>query len=109
MPVSVELSKALDETYENSSLAEILDAPVAALAGVAHSDAEHLAAALNSKTVSDPSNNKYFSVAGVLVALAGHSGGSRQRADHTGREEPRSRTHRPDSATGTHVGSRERE
>ena len=33
MAISVELSKALDKAYESLSLAEILDAPVAALAG----------------------------------------------------------------------------
>lgn len=74
MAVSVELGKALDKAYENLSLAEILDAPVAALAGVTDSDAEHLAAAFNIKTVRDLGSNKYFAVAGVLVALAGHAG-----------------------------------
>jgi hypothetical protein len=72
--VSVELSKALDKAYENLSLTEILDAPVAALAGVTDADGEHLAAAFNIKTVRDLGSNNYFAVAGVLVALAGHSG-----------------------------------
>lgn len=73
MAVSVDLSKALDKAYEDKSLAEILDAPVAALAGVSDSDAEHLAAAFNIKTVRDLGSNKYFAAAGVLVALAGHT------------------------------------
>ena len=60
--------------FENLSLAEILDAPVATLAGVADSDAEHLAAAFNIKTVRDLGSNNCVAVAGVLVALAGHSG-----------------------------------
>ena len=72
MAVSVELSKALDKAYEGKSLAEILDAPVSALSGVSEADAEHLAAAFNIKTVKDLGTNKYFSVAGVLAALAGH-------------------------------------
>jgi hypothetical protein len=42
--------------------------------GVTDSDAEHLVAAFNIKTVRDPGSNKYFAVAGVLVALAGHTG-----------------------------------
>lgn len=74
MAVSVELGKALDKAYEHLSLAEILDAPVAALAGVTDSDAEHLDAAFGIKTVRDLGSNKYFAVAGVLVALAGHTG-----------------------------------
>lgn len=74
MSVSVNLDKALDKAYEGKSLTEILDAPVAALAGVSDSDAEHLAAAFGIKTVRDLGSNKYFAVAGVLVALAGHAG-----------------------------------
>jgi hypothetical protein len=74
MAVSVELGKVLDKAYENLSLAEILDAPVAALAGVTDADAEHLAAAFGIKTVRDLGKNKYFAAAGVLVALAGHAG-----------------------------------
>jgi len=74
MAVSVDLDKALDKAYEGKSLAEVLDAPVAALAGVTDADAEHLAAAFNIKTVRDLGSNKYFSVAGALVALSGHAG-----------------------------------
>jgi hypothetical protein len=74
MAVSVDLDKALDKAYEGKSLSEILDAPVAALAGVTDADAEHLAAAFNIKTVRDLGSNKYFAVAGVLVALSGHAG-----------------------------------
>ena len=74
MAVSVELGHALDKAYEDKTLAELLDAPVAALAGVTDADAEHLAAAFNIKTVRDLGSNKYFAVAGVLVALAGHTG-----------------------------------
>jgi hypothetical protein len=70
--VSVELNKALDKAYEGKSLAEVLDAPVSALAGVSDGDAEHLLAAFNIKTVRDLGSNKYFSVAGALVALSGH-------------------------------------
>lgn len=74
MAVNVVLDKALDKAYEGKSLSEILDAPVAALAGVSDSDAEHLAAAFGIKTVRDLGSNKYFAVAGVLVALSNHAG-----------------------------------
>jgi hypothetical protein len=74
MAVSVTLDKALDKAYESKSLAEILDAPVAALAGVSDSDAEHLKAAFNIKTVRDLGTNKYYAVAAALVAVAAHAG-----------------------------------
>ncbi len=74
MAISVNLDKALDKAYEEKSLEEILDAPVAALAGVSDSDAEHLAAAFGIKTVRDLGSNKYFAVAGVLVALSNRAG-----------------------------------
>ncbi|MFD0206342.1 MULTISPECIES: hypothetical protein [Saccharothrix] len=45
MAVSVDLAKQLDKAYEGLSVAEVLDAPVAALAGVSEGDAEKLAAA----------------------------------------------------------------
>lgn len=74
MPISVNLDKVLDKAYENSSTAEILDAPVSALAGVSAGDAEHLAAAFGIKTVRDLGTNKYFTVASALVALSRQEG-----------------------------------
>lgn len=74
MAVSVKLDKALDKAYESKSLEEILDAPVSALAGVSDGDAEKLDAAFGIKTVRDLGSNKYFAVAGALVALSGHAG-----------------------------------
>ena len=74
MAVAVNLDKALDKAYENKSLAELLDASVAALAGVSDGDAEHLAAAFGIKTVRDLGSNKHFTLAQALVALGAHSG-----------------------------------
>ena len=74
MTVAVALDKVLDKAYENNSLHELLDAPVAALAGVSVGDAQHLAAAFGIRTVRDLGNNKYFAVAQALVALGSHSG-----------------------------------
>jgi hypothetical protein len=71
--VAMGLDKALDKAYEGKSLDELLDAPVAALAGVSDGDAEHLAAAFGIKTVRDLGKNKYFSLAQALVALSAHS------------------------------------
>ncbi|MGX7826629.1 hypothetical protein ACTG9Q_16205 [Actinokineospora sp. 24-640] len=69
MAVSADLAKQLDKAYENLSVAEILDAPVAALAGVSEGDAEKLAAAFDISTVRDLGANKYFRLAASLVDL----------------------------------------
>lgn len=73
MAVSVNLEKALDKAYESKSLAEILDASPAALAGVTDADAKHLEEAFNIKTVRQLGSSKYFAVAAALVALE-HAG-----------------------------------
>ena len=69
MPVAVNLDSLLDKQYESSSLQEILDAPVAALAGVSEADAEALKTAFNVKTVADLGKNKYFQAAVALYEL----------------------------------------
>ena len=69
MAISVDLAKSLDKAYEEKPLKDILDASPAALAGVTDSDAEHLAAAFNIKTVRDLGSSKFFAVAAALVAL----------------------------------------
>ncbi|UVJ40893.1 hypothetical protein [Arthrobacter sp. CJ23] len=71
MAVSVELSKALDKVYEDKSLEEILDASPAALAGVTDATAQALKDALGIDTIRELGSNKYFAIAGVLVALEG--------------------------------------
>lgn len=74
MAVSIDLTKALDRAYENSSLEEILAAPPSALAGLTEADDEALKANLGIKTIRDLGANKYFAIAGVLVALSGKTG-----------------------------------
>lgn len=74
MAVNVDLDTVLDKAYENSTLEEILAAPVSALAGVTDGDAEHLKAAFGINTVRDLGANKHFAAAGVLVALSKHAG-----------------------------------
>lgn len=74
MPVSVNLSKGLDKAYEDKSLEEILSAPPSALAGLTEKHDELLKEALGIKTIEDLGSNKYFALAGVLVALAGKTG-----------------------------------
>jgi hypothetical protein len=71
MAVAVNLDAFLDKAYENVSLAEILAAPVTALAGVSDDGADLLKSAFNIKTVGDLGKNKYFRVAQLLTELAG--------------------------------------
>ena len=73
MSVAVGLNKALDKAYENKSLSELLDAPVAALAGVSDGDAEKLGAAFGIKSVRDLGTNKYFLLAQALVEVGKQS------------------------------------
>ena len=71
--VSVNLSKGLDKAFEDKSLDEILAAPPSALAGLTERH-DAILAEMNIKTIRDLGSNKYFSFAGVLVALAGKAG-----------------------------------
>ncbi len=73
MAVSVNLEKALDKAWEDKSLDEILAAPPSALAGLTPAHDE-LLAQLNIKSIKDLGSNKYFALAGVLVALSGKTG-----------------------------------
>ena len=73
MAVSIELGKALDKGYENSTLDEVLSAPPSALAGLTEKHDE-LLAGMGIKTIRDLGSNKYFATAEVLVALSGKVG-----------------------------------
>jgi hypothetical protein len=70
MAVSADLSKYLDKAWEDSSLEEILAAPVSALAGVTEDDAEALRRAFRIRSVADLGRNKYFAVAQALAQLS---------------------------------------
>jgi hypothetical protein len=63
MAVEVNLDALLVKEWENKTLSEILDAPLAALAGVSDGDADLLKQAFNIKTVGDLGRNKYFRAA----------------------------------------------
>ena len=74
MAMSVNLSNALDKAYEDRSLAEILNAPPSAIAGLTPEHDRLLKEALGIDTVRELGSNKYFALAGVLVALEGKVG-----------------------------------
>lgn len=69
MTVSADLSKYLDAAYENSTVQEILAAPVSALTGVTEEDADALRKAFRIRTVGDLGKNRYFLVAQAMVQL----------------------------------------
>ncbi len=71
MAVTADLAKLLDKEYEDKSLAELVNAPVSALAGVSDGDAKLLTEAFNIKTIGDLGRNKFFRAASALVDLAG--------------------------------------
>ncbi|MDT2009036.1 hypothetical protein FXW78_42345 [Rhodococcus opacus] len=64
------IESKFDKAYETKPIEELAGAPVAALQGVSDSDAEHLAAAFNIKTVQDLGTNKYFLWAQAVAKLA---------------------------------------
>ena len=74
MAISVDLTNALDKAWENKSLDEILAAPPSALAGLTEKHDAALKDALGIETLAELGSNKYFALAGVLVALKGKTG-----------------------------------
>ncbi|MCH5645707.1 MULTISPECIES: hypothetical protein [unclassified Gordonia (in: high G+C Gram-positive bacteria)] len=64
------LADKFDKAYEDKPIDELANAPVASLQGVSDSDAEHLAAAFNIKTVKDLGTNKFFLWAQAVAKLA---------------------------------------
>jgi hypothetical protein len=64
------IASKFDKAYETLPVEELAQAPVAALEGVSESDAEHLKAAFNIKTVKDLGTNKFFLWAQAVAKLA---------------------------------------
>ena len=64
------LNFALDKAYESKSLKELVDAPVAALAGVSEKDAVLLKEAFGIKTIGDLAKLKYVLWAQAITNLA---------------------------------------
>lgn len=64
------IANKLDKSWEDKSIEELADAPVAALQGVSDGDAEKLQQAFNIKTVRDLGTNKYFVWAQSIAKLA---------------------------------------
>jgi hypothetical protein len=70
MATSVDLGSVLDRAHEDKSLQEILNAPPSALAGLTERHNQVLSEVFGIQTVGELGSNKYFALAGALVALA---------------------------------------
>lgn len=64
------INNAVDKAYEDKSLAELADAPIAALQGVSERQAQLLQDAFRIKTIRQLANLKYVRWARAIVALA---------------------------------------
>lgn len=64
------INNAVMKAFETKTLKEIADAPITALEGVTASDAEHLKAAFNVKTIRELANLKCVQWARAIVVLA---------------------------------------
>jgi hypothetical protein len=64
------INEAIMKEYESKSFKELVNAPVNAIAGISDSDAEHLKAAFNVKTIKDLATLKYVLWAQAIVTLA---------------------------------------
>jgi hypothetical protein len=73
MAVSFELGNVLDKAYEGKSLTEVLAAPPSALAGLTERHDQMLSEVFGIQTIAELGSNKYFALAGALVALSGKS------------------------------------
>jgi hypothetical protein len=69
MAINADLNSVLDKSFQDKSLAEIVDAPIAALAGVSEAGGKALYEALGVKTIGDLGRNKYFRSAAALANL----------------------------------------
>ncbi|GGM10242.1 hypothetical protein [Nakamurella endophytica] len=74
MAVSVNLAKALDKAWEDKDLDQLLAAPPSALAGLTERHDQVLAETFGIRTLADLGSNKYFALAGALVALSTKTG-----------------------------------
>ncbi|MDQ1730707.1 MAG: hypothetical protein QOK10_866 [Pseudonocardiales bacterium] len=74
MAVQANLAKALDKSYEDKTVREILDGPPSALAGLTPEHDAVLRDTFAINTVRELGSNKFFAIAGVLVALENKEG-----------------------------------
>jgi len=64
------INNAVDKAYEDKSLTELADAPIAALQGISDRQAKLLQEAFRIRTIRQLANLKYVRRAQAIVALA---------------------------------------
>ena len=64
------INNAVDKAYEDKSLTELADAPIAALQGISERQAKLLQEAFRIRTIRQLANLKYIRRAQAIVALA---------------------------------------
>jgi hypothetical protein len=69
MAVNADLSTIVDKAWQDKSLAELMDAPVEALAGVSANGGKLIREALGITTIGELGRNKYFRAAQALATL----------------------------------------
>jgi len=65
-----DVGKILDKAFEDKDFGELAESPVSALEGVSESDAEHLKAAFNIRTIRDLATNKFVLRAQAINVLS---------------------------------------
>ena len=65
-----DIAKFMDKAFEQKEFAELVNAPVDALAGVSEADAAALKAALGIKTIGELATNKYVLWAQAITTLS---------------------------------------
>ncbi|GAB2575181.1 hypothetical protein Aab01nite_14710 [Paractinoplanes abujensis] len=71
MPVSVNLDALLDEPFRDLAIGELINAPVAALAGVSDEEAQGLSLAFGINTIADLAANPFIRAAVAIAEMAG--------------------------------------
>ena len=70
MAVTVNLDAVLDPEFQNSSLTDLVDAPVSALSGVSEEEAAGLEQAFGIKTIGDLAGNTFVRAAVAITEMA---------------------------------------
>ncbi|HEY8101599.1 MAG TPA: hypothetical protein VIF82_12665 [Burkholderiaceae bacterium] len=77
------LNRCVDKAYEGKSLHELANAPIDALEGIGHKDAEMLKKAFKVSTIRDLANLKFVKWATAITTLAEEDDSNQEKAEET--------------------------
>ncbi|MGZ3237954.1 MAG: hypothetical protein ACXWIN_05450 [Burkholderiaceae bacterium] len=77
------LNRCVDKAYEGKSFNELANAPIDALEGIGHKDAEMLKKAFNVRTIRDLANLKFVKWATAIATLAEEDDSNQEKAEET--------------------------